>query len=207
MSSINFRHARLCSILFAFVAVAANAAMIDSIILTANGPNTDFAITGTYAPGTPVTPFRSPNSPYSLTFSLPTTPAAVLYSVDGFAFVLDADVTVNGVNFATSQVVFFNSAVDGGLLLCLGTFCNPDPNVLPYPAENFWNTLANQAYSGPESNPTFLAGDLNVNSALSFYVLAEPVPEPATVLLTGIGVIAFAFGRRRSSPPFPAPPR
>jgi hypothetical protein len=196
MFTMRFTYWRLLGVALALVASEAHGAMVDAIVLTENGANMEFVLTGTYAPDTPVTAFSAPNLPYMLTFTLPRVPANVAFFVDGFGFGIDADVTVNGVQFPGSQVVFFHESMDGGLLLCLGQACNPDPNVVPYPAWNFWNTFGNQAYSGPESAPAFIAGDLNVDSDLSFYVITGEVPEPSSFLLAGSALAALAMRRR-----------
>ena len=174
---------------------SARADAIDAVTQTPSGTDTTFTITGVYPAGTPATPFSSPNGPYSLTFTLPTTPTSFAFMDPAFEiFGIDASIAVNGVHFGSSMVVFFPSSFIGGagFLACLGVACNPDPNVLPYPAANFWD-IAGTVYSGSPSNPTFLAGAINFNPGVSRLVVAEPtaVPEATSVFLVAAGLLVI----------------
>jgi len=171
---------------------SAHAGSIDMLTLTPDGTNTDFAITGTFPPNAPTTPFSSPDEVYSLTFTLPTTPSSLAFvdTVDGI-FGIDTTVTVNSVTFPNSQIAFFVAAQAGGLDVCLSEGCSPDPPTL----YDRWVVLGDQLFSGTVSNPVFNSGAANIDQSQSF--IEAPVPEPATLALTGIALAALAFRRQK----------
>lgn len=93
--------------LAAFVAApAALASGVSSLTLAPNASQTDFTIAGSYTASTPTTPFSAPNTAYSLTFSLATTPSTLAF-VDptNDVFGIDTTVMVNGVSFSNSQIL------------------------------------------------------------------------------------------------------
>ncbi len=150
----------------------------------------NFTITGTYLPNTMTTPFSAPNTPYVLTFTLPTTPDSVIpKSSDVWG--LNAAVTLNGTNFPNSQAVFFDAAADGGFDVCLNQICTPHPNS----PEIFWDifTKPELLYSGTLSNPTLMAGAYSVGVGSSYTL----TPEPSSLVPVGIAAMGLCALRRR----------
>lgn len=191
MRKSSFLTAILCLAAF-LTAPAVFASGVSGLSLTPSGSQTNFTITGTYTPGTPTTSFSAPNAAYSLTFSLATTPSSFAFvdTTNGF-FGIDTSVMLNGVSFANSQIVFFDTAGGGGLVVCLGQACNP-LTIAP----DFWDVFSNQLFSGSVSNPTFISGTQTVDLVNSGYQITTP--EPSSLLLLGTGLVGLgAWGRRR----------
>lgn len=179
--------------LAAFIAApSAFADGVSGLSLTPSGSQTNFTITGTYTPGTPTTPFSAPNTAYSLTFSLATTPSSLAFvdTTNGL-FGIDTGVMVNGVSFSNSQILFFDTGFGGGLVVCLSQACNP-VTIAP----NFWDIFGNQLFSGSLSNPTFISGTQTIDLVNSGYQITTP--EPSSLLLLGTGLVGLiGWGRRK----------
>ena len=186
-----FLIAVLC--LAGFVAApAALASGVSTLTLTPSGSQTNFTIAGIYTASTPTTPFSAPNAAYSLTFSLATTPSTFAFvdTTNGL-FGIDTTVMVNGVTFSNSQILFFDTAGGGGLVVCLSQACNP-LTIAP----NFWDVLGDQLFSGSLSSPTFISGTPNIDLVHSGYQIATP--EPSSLLLLGTGLAGLlGWGRRK----------
>lgn len=179
--------------LLLLAAPSARAGAIDTLTLTPSGPNTIFTISGTYTPGTPTTPFSSPNTPYTLTFTLATTPSSVAFvDVPDALFGIDATAMVNGVTFNNSQILFSEGGSNGpgGLVVCLGQACNPVTL-----APDFWDIAGSQLFSNTLSNPTFGSGSATIDFATSGYQISS-TPEPASLLLLGTGLLGLAAALR-----------
>jgi hypothetical protein len=157
---------------------------IDTLTLTRAGTNTEFVISGTYPAGLPANPYISSDTPYTLTFVLPTAPTsfAFLDPVDGI-FALDASINLNGIMFNDSQVAFFASAAGGGLDACLDEACSPNPPTI----FATWVVFGQQLFTGDVSTPVFTAGAATVDPSQSF--VETPVPEP-----TAFGLVGFGLG-------------
>jgi hypothetical protein len=163
------------------------------LTLTASGTNTIFTIAGTYADSATI-PYNSPNTPFALTFTLPTNPTNLAFvdDADGI-FAIDTSVTLNGFTFPGSQIAFFDAALAGGLDVCLSEGCSPDP-----PTKFVRFVIAgDQLYSGSVSNPVFVSGMATIDQSQSF--IEAPVPEPASFTLAGagVGLATLLLSRRR----------
>ncbi len=167
-------------------------AAIDSLVLAPSGPDTVFTIAGKYAPATPTTAYSSPNTAYSLKFTLPTTPSFLDFSDPVGAFGLETSVILNGIVFPNSQAVFFDTDLGGGLAVCLSQACNPNSPVSPE-----WDILGDQLFMGSVDAPTFVSGAKGFDPVLSSYNITAPVPEPATFMFGGIGISICALLKRR----------
>jgi hypothetical protein len=181
-------------LLFIAAAPTARPDAIDTLTLTPVGANTKFVITGRYPADLPATPYISPNTPYTLTFVLPTAPIsfAFLDTADGI-FALDTTITLNTFTFPDSQIAFFGSALGGGLDACLSEICSPDPPT----AFDRWVIFGGQLFTGDVSAPVFISGTASIDPSQSF--IETPVPEPASLTFAGfaIGITALALYRRR----------
>lgn len=182
------------------VASAAHGAPIDTLVLTSSGATTVFTVAGTFTPETPETDFSAPNTAYVLTFTVESTPSEFAFvDPSGAVFGIDTTAVLNGVAFPGSQAIFFSEAGPGGagLVLCVGSACQPDPETLPYPSATFWDIYTGTpVFSGIAPDVTFIAGEVAVNSPPSFHVITAPVPEPASITLAAVGLV-LALRRRR----------
>jgi hypothetical protein len=181
--------------------------------MTTGGTMTTFNISGTYAPGTPITPFSAPNIPYSMTFAFDTTPDPASFAfeddVDGI-FGIDTTVELNHSFFPNSQVVFFTVAQQGGIVVCLSSDCAPG---YP-PAPTFWDVFTVdssnnfvQLFTGDVSHPTFIEGTIPVlgnngpygpaDAGISSYgITATPEPSSLTLLATGLLCLGISTVRK-----------
>jgi hypothetical protein len=185
----------------------------ETMTLVPSGINTIFTLKGTYDPSVPITTFSSPGAPYTLTFTLPTTPDPSSFAFEDDAdgiFGLDATVKVNNISFPGSRIEFFDPDQLGGLALCLSEICMP---AFP-PSPNSWDFIGDALFTGNASGPVFISGKAAIDPSQSIYAIA-PVPEPTSLLLLGTGLVGFAtstrhkLSRRRSrsnSPPTPSVP-
>src|SRR5262249_33719051 len=110
----------------------------------------DFLISGTYAGDVPVSPLSSPNSAFSLSFSLPHAPPP-LFSNGGF-FPVTAPLTVGFSRTTTTDplsLIFFFTEDSGGLF---------DVHATVGGNEFLWSLFGPQAFSGSTSSPTLLGG-------------------------------------------------
>jgi hypothetical protein len=100
---------------------------VDTLTLTPTGANTAFAITGTFPADFVTTPYSAPNTPYVLTFTVPTAPTSFAFIDSIGVFVLGTNVTLNGVMYPNSQAAFFTPDLGGGVDVCINESCSPDP--------------------------------------------------------------------------------
>src|SRR5262249_23478542 len=75
----------------------------------------DFVISGTYAGNVPGSPLSSPNSAFSLSFSLPDAPAPLSFNVGSFTVTAPLTVGFSGTTTTDplSLIVFFTDAAGG----------------------------------------------------------------------------------------------
>ena len=179
------------------VAPTIRAAEVDSLTLTSNGTNTDFILTGVFGANAPTTGYSAPNAPYTLSFSLPTSPTSFqAINAGGRIFAINTIATLNGLTFANSNATFFNASLDGGLAVCLNAICGPTQ---PVNAINF-EVVALQLYTGVPPTPIFIAGNGGVDPSQSYLVYAAP--EPSSAVLTGsILCFLFTWGMRKRKQP------
>lgn len=122
-----------------------------------------------------------------------------------FFFYNNVAVTVNGVT--TNQGVLFFDTGDQFIDIGNAWFVNPQDQVV---ANNFFEGFFEEAqnmFSGPSANPTFIAGSQN-GFLIKPGVFPEPVatldtarvaqtPEPGSFVLLGSGLLGFAGVVRR----------
>jgi hypothetical protein len=182
---------------------AARASDIDSLTLTPSGANTMFAISGTYAPDTPTTFYSSPNTSYSLTFTLPTAPSPLSFvdTADGI-FGVDTTVKLNHVMFPSTQIAFFVANLGGGLDVCLSDVCSPDPPT----TFDRWVIVGDQLFSGSVSNPVLIAGTASIDPTQSTIEFSTPEPTTVALVPIGLGLMALVLYKRRKPHSYTAVP-
>ena len=169
-------------LLFALTASTLSAAQVDSLTLAPTGSNTLISIAGTFDANTPSI-YSPPNTPYLLTFEVPTAPASSpSFTVDTEAefFLLSFTSTLNGLDFPNSSAVFYPALDGGGGLVCVGFLCNREDNRLLLAYDIFGDSL----FTGPYTDPVFVSGNLLVDPELT---QIYGTPEPATTALAGLG--------------------
>lgn len=169
-------------------------AAIDTLTITQNGGNTQYAVKGTF-PADFATHYGSPNAPYTLAFMIPTSPTSFGFVDSSFGvFGLDASVSLNGVTYPNSQVAFFTPFLGGGLDVCLNDICSPNP---PTTGIKFLvSTDPIQIFTGSVDKPTLIAGTVKVDTVQSL-IETPPVPEPGSMSLAALGGGVLVLGMRR----------
>jgi hypothetical protein len=184
------------TVAFAALALAAGSlqcAEVNSLTLTPDGSNTDFVLTGVFGANAPMTAYSAPDTPYTLTFFLPTSPTDFQgIHAGGEIFAIDTSATLDGVTFASSNATFFDAAFGGGLALCLDTTCGPG---LPATFVNF-EVIGDQLYTGVPPSVTFIDGDGGVDPTQSYLVYATPEPSSAALMLAAVLVMILVARRR-----------
>lgn len=170
-------------------------AAIDTLTLTQNGADTLFTVAGTFPSDFPTTPYSVPNSPYVLTFTVPTAPTSIAFVDPIGVFVLDASVTLNGVTYSNSQVAFFTPDLGGGVDVCTNDICSPNPPTIAPRFAVFTNPV--QLFTGSLSSPVFISGPVSVDTSQSFIESPVPEPTPLTLVLLGGGFLILALLRKR----------
>ena len=171
-------------------------AAVDTITMTPMGADTAFAIAGTFPSDFPSTPYSAPNTSYTLTFTLPTSPTSFAFEDPSGLFVLDTSVTLNGVSYADSQAAFFTPDLGGGVDVCINEGCSPDPPTVAPRFVVFTNPV--QLFTGTLQKPVFISGPVSVDQSQTF--IEAPVPEPGSLeaVLLGSIILSLAFFKKRT---------
>ncbi|MGH9575704.1 MAG: PEP-CTERM sorting domain-containing protein [Candidatus Acidiferrales bacterium] len=125
-------------------------------------------------------------------------PVAAMNVVAGKSFNFEAiSFTLNQGPSMVGDVAFFSDALFGGFALA---------TYPPGPGQTYFaNTGGPVLYTGPESSPTFDLGTFTVDDvtagstgALTITAInATATPEPSTLLLTGLGLVALFWVARK----------
>jgi hypothetical protein len=174
---------------------ALSASQVDSLTLTPVGSNTLISIAGTFDADTPSI-YSPPNTPYLLTFEVPTAPAtSPSFTVNTFyeVFLLSFTATLNGVDIPNSSAAFYpgvdsTGVTGGGALVCIGFLCNSENNRVGLSYDIFGDSL----FTGPyTTDPVFVSGNVFVDPEQT-QIYGTESPEPATTALAGLGILLIA---------------
>jgi hypothetical protein len=122
------------------------------------------------------------------TFSIDSSPTPDSFVNNEYFQLNNVLVNINGIFGQSSEVRFFNSADDGGLIFL------DIPNL---------GATGDQLYTGTEASPTFRTGTFNLlrlnTTPFTLTIAPEtsPVPEPGTFVLLGTGAVAALGSLRR----------
>ncbi|HKV46960.1 MAG TPA: PEP-CTERM sorting domain-containing protein [Candidatus Acidoferrales bacterium] len=175
-----------CSVLALFAGLSAGLAKADSLNATSPAVVSSGEYDFTYVVG---------SNTYA--WSIPE-PVAAMGVVSGASFAFDGiPFTLNQGPSMLGDVEFFSDSFFGGF--ALATY--PPGAGQTY----FANTGGPVLYTGPESSPTFDLGTFSVEDVTAgttgaitiSEVNATATPEPSTLLLTGLGVVALFWVARK----------
>ncbi len=163
----------------------------------------EYSIVATYGPDAPVTSFTSPNTTFTLTFTVVVPNTEFISPVDvGFPFFPATYAWESTTRAITVAPDFFTSADGGGVDVLDGT------------GDFLWSFLGPQLFSGDtlhavlqtgvfpiETPDSLLLSTVSTPSAFtSGFITATAVPEPATLnVVVGLGGIGALLCRRKRS--------
>lgn len=127
----------------------------------------------------------------TFTWQLPQSPTPTDYTIGVYFDITNVAYSENGVPQAPGTFDFYNAGNGGGFDLYVGTTV-------------ILNNFGSQVYTGPESAPTFLSGQLftlnNGTPTGPSGSLTTTTPEPSILLLIAAGLLSLLFlGRKRLS--------
>jgi|GEM_PF-937783 len=177
-----------CSVLALFAGLSAGLAKADSLDATSPAIVSSGEYDFTYVVGSNTYAWSIPEP----VMAMNVVPGAS-FNFDGIPFTLNQGPNMLG------DVEFFSATFSGGFALA---------TYPPAPGQTYFaNTGGPVLYTGPESSPTFDLGTFTVDDvtagttgALTItQVAATATPEPSTLLLTGLGLVAlFWVARKRN---------
>ena len=161
---------------------------------------------GTFSASTPSSSFSGPSQPWSFAFVADSNPVVSNVGLgQGFdATFSNFSYDLNGspVAITPANIRFFSNPPNQGMLLiCFST------TTCDQTTGGGLSFVGPQMYSGSESAPTILTGDLTSTRFVVFFgralydqangiVQAANVPEPMTLSLMGAGLLGLGFLRR-----------
>ncbi len=187
--------------LLLLVSLIASPAFADSV---------QYTITGTFGPAVDSAPLSGPNGTYSMSFTLPQTPAPDYFDVDAGDFALNnvpinysfqCDGCATATTFAeTAEVVDFATTNSGGMLVI---------EFLTGGHDYYWQFVGDQLFSGTVEQPTLEAcGPFNLansgvfeldngefanvgNATISAQLVSTPEPSSIGLLLAALGALGL----------------